>query len=295
MSRRKWIKRTLLSIAFVLALTAGVSYWAFKGTPEYYQRRAMSEQERADAAERARRKIFRTQEWVAQLRADAQRAVHAASTGAPPPSATTRSSQPFSVSFTEEELNAGFETWSKAFGWDVRYARYISDPRIVLRKDRLILAGTVPDVGTVASFHFEPTIDAQGQLVLTLRRVYAGRLPMPDLMWTSQRERLLSAIRQRLPAWQRGATMAPNGDPNRDAMMAAASNLLLAVMNDQPGDPSIFVWDPANKAATPVRLTEVRLADEELTLTAEPMTAAEREAMLERIRAPESSATPLAR
>jgi len=288
--RRRWIKRSLLAIAVVLTGAAALSYWAFKGTPDYYHRPQLSAQERADAANRATQKVIGTSTWANDLQASEHRAILDGAAGATTAPATSPN-QSHTVSFTEQELNALFEQWSTRV--EQTYAKYVRDPAIALRADRIILVGTVAEMGTVASAHFQPLIDDQGRLLLTLESVRAGRLPMPEMVWAAQRDRAVAALRARLPKWQAGATIAPNGVANADAVAAYLSKLLFDVLAHRPREPVLFLpFDPQRpSSAVPVRLTSVRVTDGELTLTVESMTPADRAALLDRIREPLPGAT----
>ena len=61
------------------------------------------------------------------------------------------------------------------YGLRDKYSDYLDDPKVVLRDGRLILAGRLRELGTVASFQFKPTIDDSGKLRLDLVRVTGGR------------------------------------------------------------------------------------------------------------------------
>jgi len=283
---RKVISWSLVTLVVLLLVGAGVSYWAFRGTPDFYHRPQLTDQERADAFSQATQKIIRTREWAQDLWTSEQRAT----VRGQPTTAPTQPSRSYTVSFSEREVNAYLEQISIRDRWDEKYAKYVKDPTVVLRDGRIILAGTVPDIGAVASFHFAPSIDEQGQFRLTLARVLAGRLPMPDVVWSSQRERVERAIRSRLPEWQQKAQIAPNGVANADAIAADAGKLVLEMLHDRPREPVLFLPFEA-KAAVPVRLTEVKVADGELAFTVLPVTPAERAALLERVREPEAQAS----
>jgi len=284
----------LLAIAVVLTGAAALSYWAFKGTPDYYHRPQLSAQERADAANRATQKFLGTSTWANDLQASEHRAIlDSAGAGVGATTApTTSPNQSHTVSFSEHELNALFEQWSSRI--EQTYSKHVRDPAIALRADRIILVGTVADMGTVASAHFQPLIDDQGRLLLTLESVRAGRLPMPEMVWAAQRDRAVAALRARLPMWQAGATIAPNGVANADAVAAHLSKLLFDLLARRPREPVLFLpFDPQRplSSAVPVQLTSVRVTDGELTLTVESMTPADRAALLDRIREPVPGAT----
>ncbi|MDQ3441517.1 MAG: hypothetical protein M3478_14335 [Planctomycetota bacterium] len=287
MRRGKWIKRSLLAVAVVLTGAAALSYWAFKGTPDYYQRPQLSAKERSDAANSAIQKFFGTSTWANDLQAGEQRSIldGAGATTGP----ATRPRQSHTVTFTEQELNAFFQEWSTH--WEPRYAERVKDPAVVLRADRIILLGTAVELGAIASCHFQPAINERGQLRLTLESVRAGRLPMPEVVWAAQRDRLVAALQQRLPGWQAKATIAANGVANRDAVAAHMSKLLFDVLARRPREPVLFLPFEEGGRAVPVRLTAVRVTDGELTLTVESMTPADRAGLLERIREPAPAVT----
>ncbi len=76
--------------------------------------------------------------------------------------------KPLTVRLSEDELNAVFQQFASVRGWDQSLKQYMSDPTIVLQKDRLILGGKLNELHIVASAYFSTTIDEQGQLKLDL-------------------------------------------------------------------------------------------------------------------------------
>ena len=301
----KWVKRALLVVALLLAgaiVFAVGGIVLFKGTPGWYrpEELAGTPEERAAAAQRAENKLIEVRNWAellnadavhAQADADAQaQAAPGAAAAAAPARAATRAADSLTVAFTEKELNAFFRKWSVAYGWEAKYGRFLSDPVIELQPERLILAGKVTDAGTVASFHFRPALDARGQLRLDLAGVRGGRLPLPQAAWTPQRDKVLAALRARLPAWQRDARIDATGAANGPAIATAMAKLVFDVTTGRPGEPVLFL--PLSEGhSVPVRLTAVSVDDHELTLTAQPMTDGERAALLQRIREPYDAET----
>jgi hypothetical protein len=281
--RGQWIKRSLLAVALVLTATAALSYWAFKGTPDYYVRPHLSDKERVDAANSAFEKFRQGREWANDLWVSEQRAILADSGHSATRPSTAPSPGQLTITFTDHELNAFCDQW--VMQWEQRFKDMLRDPAIILRKDRIILAGTVSDLGTVASFHFVPRIDARGKLLLTLDSVRAGRLPMPELVWAAQRDRVINGLLRRLPGWQQKAQIEPYGVASREAVAAHMSKLLFDVLDRRPREPTLFI-PLQDSRAVPVRLTAVRVTDGELTLTVEPMAPADRAALLQRIREP---------
>src|SRR5688572_21419221 len=175
---RKWVKRSILGLLFVAVLAAGLGYWLFRGTPSWYRPAALTPEQRTAAAESAERKVRDTYRFAAQLQASEQRQIYAASRGGASNGASTQgaaaAADEFTTAFTEDELNAFFQKWSSVHRWDAHYGPYISDPAVVLRDGKLIFAGTMKEIGAVASVHFLPGVTPDGRLSLRLSGVYAG-------------------------------------------------------------------------------------------------------------------------
>lgn len=285
----KWIKRLLLVFAVLLAgvmLFAGGSWFLFRGTPEWYHPDDITPENRAAAAERAERRFLETINWASTLQNPQIR-------GGTTQLSTTMplTPEPRTISFTDVELNAFFAKWAGFHKLEQKYERYLSDPVIVLRDGRLIVAGTMKDFGgAVASLHFEPQIDEQGLLQMNLVRVLAGRLPMPEGVWDTQREKLLNLLQSRLPGLQKEAVMEPNGASNGKAVIAAMTKMLLNVMNDQPASAVVFIPD-SDWRGVPVKLTAVDITDNTLTLTIKPLTSGQRDEFLQSIREPYGTET----
>jgi hypothetical protein len=286
---RKWIKRTLLAIASLLCAAAVLSasgVLMFKAAPAWYHPRGTgSPQERAAAAERAEAQIEQTHNWAAKVKADEDKVLYARRTGAAAP--TTRATDPLTITFTEQELSAFFDKWSTAYHWSDKYAAYIEDPAIVLRDGRLILAAKVKELGAIASFQFRPALDATGRLRLELVRVMGGRLPLPDAVWTPQRDKIASSLRRNLPMWQGSAKIEENGASNFATMAASLSRLFLGALHRQAVDPILFLPLVDQGKSVPVRLTQLDIDDARLTMTVVPLNPAERVRLLNRIRSPD--------
>ena len=291
---RGWVRKSLLLVALLLALAAllsGVGVAMFKGTPEGYGSGvATSEAERNRLARDAENKLIEAQNWAATLRADEERAARqqgGRATGAA--AATTpapRAQGTYLVEFSQHELNALFDKWSAAYDWRGQYAEFVSNPQVVLRDGKLVLAAGVPSLGAIASFHFRPQIDpASGGLRLDLERVAAGRLPLPESIWSKWRSGVVEALERKMPRWRAEARIDPSGAANFPAMAATLSRLLFAVAEKKPADPVLF-FPLAGKgsASVSVKITSVEIADQALKLRVQPLAPAERSALLERIR-----------
>jgi hypothetical protein len=299
----RWMRRILLGMAVLLVLAlllvAG-GWWQVHRTPDWYPTQ-LSETERAAAAARAEKAWITAQTRIAEAHAR-QLQLHDLSDPAATQQALSEN-RPIQISFSAAELNAFFQKWSGASGWEQKLARYMHNPQIVLHAGRLILAGEVRDLGVLgdvkASVHFEPRITSEGQLDLRLVRTMGGAAPLPQSVWESQKVRLLDAVERRLPALQREANIAPDGDANSEAITAAMSKLLLQVLNHQPSEPVVFIPLSAGgllNRQVPVRVIDVQIepneeGEERLTLTVAPMSSDERSAFLQRSREPYSTAT----
>jgi uncharacterized protein YpmS len=288
---RRWIKRFgLCAIIVVLVCAAGAmtGYMLWRGKPAWYRPNVSSEEERRIAAANAERQLTSITNWANRQRALEDAAAYAKQTGATP---ATHPNDELIVSFTQDELNAFFDKWSVMYDWPEKYNEYLSDPAIVLRKNRLILAGNVKSMGTITSLHFTPTLDESGKLFLKLASVQAGRLPLPETFWGKQRDELVKNLRENLPRWQRLAKIESNGSTNASAMSAAFTEMLLDAARGDVTDAVLFLPLLDHDRSVPVRLTSVVIEDGAMTLTVVPMSAGERAALLERIRRPIDTAT----
>jgi hypothetical protein len=195
---------------------------------------------------------------------------------------------PITVRLTQEELNAFYTTNAKFRGWDDDISPYVQDPQIVLQDGRLIIAGKVAELGgIVASMHFAPSVDAAGQLHLDLVRVLGGRLPLPEAVAGGYRQKLITTVQRKLPLWQRQAKMDANGLPNEPAVSAAMAKLLMNSINQQPGDPVVFLPLSASPIQyIPVKLSDVKATDGAIEFTLEPLSESQRARVIEKIREP---------
>jgi hypothetical protein len=286
----KWLKSLLRIAACVVVLFAagaGLAWYLARGRPSWYDAQSIDPAARQAAAVRAENEFKRTMDWAASQQAEERAAIHAArgapATSAPSTGPATRRS--LTVIFTEQELNAAFEKWGRAYGWDEAYGQFVKDPRIVLHEGRFIVAGDVKDFGTIISLHFQPAVDPKGQLRFELARVLAGRLPLPESAFDGYREKLEQKMRASLPALQRGAKIEPDGSANDKAVAASFAKLLLRVLDRRPEEAVLFL--PANQGKqVPVKLADVTIDGKSIGLTVQLMTPAERAQLLEHIREP---------
>lgn len=280
---RKWVKRSLLGVALAMALVALFLTGGFvllRGTPAYYRASRLSAEQRAEAATRAESKLSQMQNMAVDVRGAELRNLNGATRPAAIPGATT-------FSFTDDELNALFNKWAELNNWKEVMSRVVADPMVVLQDGRIILAGkvTVKNFDTVVSIHFAPTITSDGRLDLQLVSILGGKLPLPrDSVISPVRERLLRIMGDDIPYWQGRAGFGKTGTLNDDAVKATLGRLLVHTLNNEPSDPVLFLW--TGNATVPVRLADVSIANNTLSLTVVPLDQTEKLALLEQIKRP---------
>lgn len=282
-SRR--FKILLLCFALLLAIIAflgGSGYTLLRGTPDFYRRHMLTADQIARIAETAEEKIAQARNWLA--RTHAQETARVA--GRTPATAAASAPNAITMTFSEDELNAFFDKWSETAGWRDAYLKYLSNPVLVLKDGQLILAGTVKNFDSVVSLHFRPTLDAaDDQLRLDLTRIQVGRLPVPESFFSSQEQRLVNALRARLPGWQSRARIQPNGTSNGSAVAAAMGKLALDSLQHRPADAALFLPLEGDKFI-PVRLTNLKIDGDHIALTATPLDAEERATLLHHLKEP---------
>jgi hypothetical protein len=294
---KTWAKRSLISVGVLIVLcviVVALLFSMFRGTPQWYRAVKISAAEREKFAHSAENKLISAQNWAQEIVADGARSAHhRAGTNNSSSAATTRATRSHEITFSEAELNALLDKWSTIYGWGDRISEYLQDPQIVLNDGRLILAGKLTQIGAVTSFQFHPAIDANGQLHLDLVRVTAGRLPLPDAVWTGWQDRIVAALKRRIPQWQAQAQIDSSGAANFPAIAVTLSRLVFDVANHQPANPILFLpLAGQSRSAVPVRVTRAQIDDGKLTLDVATLSPAERADLLARIKSDHPS--PLA-
>jgi hypothetical protein len=276
----------MLVLALLLAVAALFLSGGFAlvhGTPDFYTSISFTP-EQIDAASRsAEQTLTRMQ----NLAADAQSAQVRRAAGASTTQATTDSSDASTFSFSQDEINGLFLKWAELHGWRAQLDRLVTDPVIVLKPGRIILAGhsNLKQFDTILSLHFEPRFDAEGAFDLNLVAVKAGRLPLPqEAVIAPVRERAMATMQWRLPYWQGRAKMTSSGVMNQDAMYASLSKLLLRELNGSADEAILFM--PVGHGFVPVRLSNLTVEEGSISLTFAPIEPHEQAQLIEKIRAP---------
>lgn len=279
---RTWVRRIVVTLT--LALVAGAIAFAYmlRSAPTWYARPELTDAQRNEFARTAQNKLIDFREFAASARADEARS-------ATNPAAARTPAVPRTVKFSQEEINALVDRWSGLNAWRAEYEKMVRDPAIIFRKDRVIIAGMVKDFGAVVSLHFATNVTPDGQLSMKLDRVLGGNLPMPESMYATYRDKLVAKLRQKLPGWQDGAKLDPDGTANDDALAAALGRLFLASLRGENSDPYLFLpMKPLGEGSIPMKVTKFDVADGEVELTIVPLTAAERGALVDRLKTPDA-------
>ena len=283
----KWLKRLLYLIAFVLLAIiafALVGIYLYRGTPSWYRPRIATTQQIKDAANSADQKLLDLFSWAASAQARQIRRIHGISNTDDAPVG------PKTVTFTEDEVNSFIAAWKTPdkSQLDQRISRYFTDGRVVFDTDAVILAGHSPVFGVLASAQFDPAIDAQGNLNVTLDSILAGRLPIPQAALAGQLRRLQFLLQQQLDLQRPTVSIDPALTANASALAASWLRLLLSALNDQPADPILII--PFNMAnlhhGLPVKLSAIHIAPGQITLTLTPLSSDDRPPLLQRLRQP---------
>jgi hypothetical protein len=104
-------------------------------------------------------------------------------------------------------------------------------------------------------------------------------------MFQKYLDKAVGALQQRLPRWQQGADIDPDGEANNDAIAAQLSRIAIAALHQQSSDASVFL-PTAGKANVPVKVVAVDMKDHTIQFTLQPLDAQERDALLKRIKSP---------
>lgn len=278
----KWIVRVTVGLVLLLALTAAIATYYLKSAPDFYARYVWDDEARSIMNQRTVDKITATRTMAERAVAHEEQAQNPQPPNGRPP---VPAAEPLTLTVTEEELHAFLMHNGEVFQ-DVRdyYGKYIQNPGIYLRENQLILAAELTDLGSIASFYFEPRLDDDGRLHLRLIRSRMGRLPLPRSLLEGQQERVRLALEERMPAWREAARMTNAGRANVEAAKAAMAQLLLDTMADEPADAILFLPDLGDNGPVPLRLTHLKVSDREMTLTLAPLNRQERRQLLARIR-----------
>jgi hypothetical protein len=290
----KWIKRLLIIVAFGLTLTviaSFVSYRMARGTPSWYEPEKLTDAQRAEADNQAIQRSLSLSSWAADLTNLQRRRAH----GRAKPGEHV---DPITVSLTEYHINSILATAGVTQGMAKareKMSHYVNGGRIVLLDDEFVVAGQLKDAGfasdAIASLHFHPRIDDQGQLVTGLAGLYSGILPLPRSVLSGSEQKLRDVMQEDLPDFQARSRMEVDGTVNGKAVAAAMIKLALHALDNQPASAVIYLQsDPSDQhQATPVKLTALKIENKTLTFTLAPLSQDELAAVVPEIQKPVSN------
>jgi hypothetical protein len=282
--------RILIAVLLLGLVGLGVLYHLSKRTPSRYLPNALTEEQIREAARRVdTQKVPELLNFANKAHAAAAAARNSQARGqAVPPNATQPA--PLTLSFTQDEINSSLIKWSQQYKGTIE--RYVTQPYVALDEGQIILMGTVPELGRVVSMYLAPKVDEKGQFHCDANNVYLGSLPIPDSMFKTYRAKLENSLKSKMPGWQKGSKIDTGGAANPDARALILSRLVLQLLNRESGPAVLFLprrpedWNNT----VPVRLTEVKIDKEAVTITVNPTSAEERAALAEQIREPLQSA-----
>ena len=292
---KKWTKRILVALAVFAVLGIAVIVGARQlatSKPDWYPKGAPDPAAIAAAAQSMTSKIQGIQGWAAASRAKETRGPNGIPASVADPEGDPEPAKTFTL--TEAEFNAFFSRWDNDQKWSDKYKGHISDPVLVLRDNRIILAATVKDMNAVLSAHFEPGLipDRQGtdpankKLQLRVAQVASGRLSLPEFTWSGYRDKLVNVMARKVEESRPKADIHPDGSANEAAVIVAMNTLLLHALNNEPADPVLFLPHDKQKTGYPVKLTDVKVSNDSISLTVVPLNAQERKDLLASLRKP---------
>jgi hypothetical protein len=198
---------------------------------------------------------------------------------------TSESSGPITIALSEEEINSFFVTWNPRFHWKEKISGFAQDPVLLIEDHELILAATVNGWDAVISLHLLPRLE-NGKLHISITEVTAGTLALPQSAYAGYLNKLVNLTEKKLPLERKEAEINPRGWTNGATVAAAMSELLIHTLHDEPAEPVLFVPEKIghDSRSLPMLVTGVSVADKVLTVTLQPMTADQRQALLLHIR-----------
>ena len=271
----------------VLLLAAGGAaayiYTASNSVPDYYASERLTGEDRIRTIESMERKLGNLQGQFDKAVAETRLPESEAAEG------ESAAPEPVRVAFTASEMDTYLDVWLAQTGFADRMGKYMNNPRIAFVEGRLVLAGTMPDLGDrVISLHLLPAIGDDGRPSLTLDGIYAGNFPLPKSAMKPFEDKTVAALSEKLPQWQSEADIDETGAANDAAKQLATNRQLMRLLERLPVDQLILFPPLATGEQVPARVTAMAIEDEELTLAVVPLTRDERAELLAELRTTEA-------
>jgi len=285
MKKRKWLKRVLLGLALLFLVVIGgtIAVGYMTGSkPTWYRIGGLDPKALEKNYNSALTKLGNMQNW-AQAQSNWPHQSNRPRVDTDPATAPAQSQ---TISLTEDELNAVLSTQQKALL--ERYGHVISDPYVAIHDGHIVLAVTHKSTGRIVSVHVQPKLDDKGLFTLSADTLMAGRIPIPKGLWSGYTDRLRDILSVKLEQAREQAILEADGTGNEPAVISAMSRLILNSLQDKPSDPILFLPPDLTKLGTgyPVKITEVKVADNAIALTVVPLNSQEQQQLLARLRAP---------
>ena len=280
----KWARRILHLVALMLLSIIAFSLiglYLYRGTPHWYRPALASAQQIKDAANSADQKLLDLFSWAAGAQAERIRKLRGIS------GPDDSEGGPKTITLTDDEVTSFFYSWSGPDKVDLeqRISRYFTDGRVIFTNDGIILAGNSPALGTLVSMEFNAGIDNQGQLNLSLASMRAGLLPIPQSVAAPYFQRLQAVLEDKLAEEQPYVQIDRTMTANAQALAASWLKLLLSSLAARPSDPTLIIpFDLAHLSrGLPVKLTNIKVEDGQITLTVQPLTPDDRQSLFEQL------------
>ena len=180
------------------------------------------------------------------------------------------------IEISEEELNAVYQTWEVLPGLSDQMDQFVTDRRIRLLPDRIVLAGRMTRGGIVAGLHLVVTDDENGRPLLSLEGINAGLVHMPDSITDRAKMRMMINLENEVARRTARSKFDP---PNDDAIRIVMARQLSRLVSGAPIQPMLvvqsglgtgFVSEPAF-----ARLESLEITDGKLIATLRPVSADE--------------------
>ena len=273
---KRWVLRMgLVSVVLVvLLLTAGFLVYRSAGkVPEWYRPPDTQAANTTEQARHAEDKIVDVQNWAASK--------HAYESARQQGRAMARKpNDQLVISFTQGEVNSFLGKWYARFGGQAVNGRPLTDvfqrPMVRIEKERITIAGAVPPLGgRVVSLDLRPVVK-DGMLDLQLLTARSGNLAVPEFTWAKPRQMLIDSLSGMMGSLVPMAKVDKAGGANLEAVSAVMAKQGVDTLSHRATENVLFLPVWSEQAGLPVKLKSCELADGQITLTTEPLSADER-------------------
>ncbi|MBC7782665.1 MAG: hypothetical protein H7144_02405 [Burkholderiales bacterium] len=272
---KRWLKRISITLLVLITLVASVAWVVYRRAnrvPAWYAQAKQVDTAGADAAEKQR--IIPMQNWVARS------------------SAVKRDTTPpelkqFTTELTADQINALIAKWSEAAGITERLAQHLTNLRIRLADGQITIAGESTEYGKVLSIVLQPRSGAHGYAEMVLDSIQIGDQTLPLVTLEGQKNAIGSNIMAGAPSMHDKIAIDDYGAATRETESVYYSNLVATILSGAPANLYTFLMaDPMGKKNPIVtRVKSVTIVDGTLSMTLEMLSAEQRKALVEELKA----------